>query len=125
MTAQAERSNVLWSIDRAAWIYRGVIHQAGGCVKDRRPWHHRGGEDGALKVGFSRQCRVKIGRVVPTYLRVLTKGGTEYLYAYQQITHGDVAAFLGVNSMPIPGTPRHRKSSSSSPARAWRSPAIN
>lgn len=57
-----------------------------------------GGEGGTLKVGFSRQYRVKIDRAVPTYLHGLTKGGTEYLgvqyrfeYAYQQITHGDVA----------------------------------
>lgn len=57
-----------------------------------------GGEGGALKVGFSRQYRVKIDRAIPTYYHVLTKGGTDYLavqyrfeYAYQQVTRGDVA----------------------------------
>lgn len=56
------------------------------------------GEGGVLKVGFSRQYRVKIDRAIPPYYHVLAKGGTDYLavmysfeYAYQQVTHGDVA----------------------------------
>lgn len=56
------------------------------------------GEGGTLKVGFSRQYRVKIDSAKPINYLVVNKGGTDYLaiqykfaYSVQYVTHGTVA----------------------------------
>lgn len=56
------------------------------------------GEGGTLKVGFSRQYRVKIESATPINYLVVNKGGTNYLgiqykfvYSVQYTTHGTVA----------------------------------